>query len=322
MSNLKNNLINLWRLSTGPYRKLRMRRMAGAGNVPIFVLFYHRIAECHPNPWSMTFDEFRRQVDWFRADFDVVDLSECQRRIQAGENHRPTISITFDDGYAENCEQALPYLIEQNIPTTYFVTTDHTKTGQHFDHDLKRNQPLPVNTIDSLRSLSRAGIEIGAHTRTHFDLGSTNDAQVIYDEVVVATRELETLVEQKIRYFAFPYGQVENLNADVFQLLRQSGIEGVCSAYGGINAVPGDAFHLQRLHGDPNFDRMRNWLQYDPRQDLVKRFDYSVSQCSIDWKAWQAEQEPSEKSAQHSSDRDESSSRNNSTNNVFESTSE
>ena len=51
----------------------------------------------------MTCDEFQTQIDWFQENFEIVDLEECQRRIRSGFNDRPTLSITFDDGYSENC---------------------------------------------------------------------------------------------------------------------------------------------------------------------------------------------------------------------------
>ena len=42
--------------------------------------------------------------------------------------------------------------------------------------------------------------------------------------------------------------------------------------YGGWNEIGADSFHLQRLHGDPNFERMKNWLTFDPRIESVSRY--------------------------------------------------
>ena len=50
---------------------------------------------------------------------------------------------------------------------------------------------------------------------------------------------------------------------------------GACSAYQGWNEIGLDEFHIQRIHGDPNFSRFKNWMTYDPRFARVKRFDYS-----------------------------------------------
>lgn len=255
-------------------------------SVPIFVVFYHRVADSHPNPWSMSVADFQEQILWMKERFDMISMDEVQRRIKSGVNERPAISITFDDGYAENCETAIPFLIEQRIPTTYFVTTEHTTKQIPFPHDVEAGTALPVNTIESLRAMANAGIELGAHTRMHPDLGTFSDPAEIFDEVITATREMESLLGIKMRHFAFPYGQFTNLNPDIFHLLKETGFASVSSAYGGWNEVGGDSFHIQRIHGDPDFVRMKNWLTYDPRIGRVNRYDYSPSKSTIDWALW------------------------------------
>lgn len=275
MSDWKSQLIQAYRFSTAPYRKLRMMNMASRGKVPIIVLFYHRVADDYPNDWTMTRAEFKQQIEWFQDQFEIVDLQECQRRIASGSNAVPTLSITFDDGYAENAEFALPLLIERRIPVTYFVTTEHTTRQKPFPHDVELGRPLPVNTLASLLAMDMAGVEIGGHTRSHVDLGSITDPVELADEVITASREMGNLIGRPIRYFAFPFGQRANLNRDAFAMLKAAGFLGVCSAYGGWNEVGEDPFHLQRMHGDPNLERMKNWLTYDPRIAKVPRFDFA-----------------------------------------------
>lgn len=274
MSGWKSNLIDAYRLASWPMRQVYLNRLRKSGNVPVLIVFYHRVDNTNLNPWTITEEAFQEQIDWYEKNFDLVDLEECQRRILRGQNDRPTLSITFDDGYADNSTFALPMLISRGIPVTYFVTTRHTTTGDPFPHDVERGIPLTPNSVDSLIALAKAGVEIGGHTRNHSDLGKVQDADELFDEVIEASRELERLIDKPIRYFACPFGLHENLNADAFQLLKQHGFKGVCSAYGGYNFVGGDAFHLQRLHGDPNFSRMKNWLTFDPRMMKPNPYDY------------------------------------------------
>lgn len=273
MSAWKELLIKSYRLATTPLRKLVLARQVRTGQVPVHVLFYHRVADEVENSWTMNCQDFEQQINWLQENFDLISLSEAQRRIRTG-NDRPAVSITFDDGYSDNSAFALPLMIERKIPVTYFVTTHHTTHGKPFPHDEKRNEPLPANSIESLRALANAGVEIGGHTRMHCDLGSGLTDERIYDEVIAATRELETMVGVSIQYFAFPFGQKENLDPRVFRLLQDNGFAGVCSAYGGLNEIDGDAFHLQRIHGDPNFERMKNWLTGDPRLGRVVRYQW------------------------------------------------
>ena len=287
VSNLHSILTEAWRLGTGPWRHVRMQKMRSESKVPTFILFYHRIADTNPNPWTMTFSQFEQQIRWFQKNFDIVSLEETQRRIENGSNTQPTLSITFDDGYAENSARALPLLLTENIPVTYFVTTQNIRQQKPFPHDVEDGAVLPVDSVESIRAMANAGIEIGAHTRTHPNMGSINDPHVIYDEIISATQDLEDMIGRKVNYFAFPFGQHANLNVDAFHLLRQHGFKGACSAYGGWNDIGGDSFHLQRIHGDPSFTRMRNWLTYDPRIGTAQRYDYSKTSQSVDWATWQ-----------------------------------
>ena len=256
MNTFRSHLIDAYRWSTMALRKYNFRQAQKAGTVPCMILFYHRVADEHPNPWSMSDAEFEEQITWMQENFDMVSLEECQNRIRSGHNTRPTLSITFDDGYADNCNFAMPMLIKRKIPVTYFVTTHHTTNNQPFQHDVDRGQPLAPNTIESLKALANAGIEIGGHTRTHPDLASISDPDQLFDEVITATREMEALIGKPIRYFAFPFGRVEHLNPAVFKMLKENGILGVCTTQGGVNDIGGCLLYTSPSPRDQRGSRM------------------------------------------------------------------
>jgi len=258
--------IEAYRVSTGPIRQQRESNLRRDGKMPLSVLFYHRIADSHPNDWTMTTSQFGAQIDWMGENAKFVSLEEIQQRIEAGHNESKCVHITFDDGYAENCDFAIPLLIERQIPFTYFVSLDFIQTGRAFPHDAAAGQPLTPNSIEQIKEMAAAGIEIGAHTRNHPDLGKVTDPETLFDEVVTSTRELAELIEQPVRYFAFPFGLPENLNGDVFDLLAEEGLLGVCSAFGAYNFPSQDPFHIRRIHGDPEIARLKNWLSLDPRK--------------------------------------------------------
>ena len=266
-------LIDAYRYVTAPWRALSWHHARRQGTLPVGILYYHRVADIDSNPWTISCDDFRRQIEWLQSRFEIVSLDVARQRILGGHNRVPTLSLTFDDGYADNATFALPLLIKRKIPFTYFVTTSHTVAGKPFDHDLERGQPLAPNSIEGLKAMADAGVEIGGHTRNHANLGEITDPEQLFDEVVVATRELQQQIGHPIRYFAFPFGQIENLNAEVFRLAKEHGFAAVCSAYGGWNEIGGEAFHLQRIHGDPELSRLKNWLTFDPRKRKVWQAD-------------------------------------------------
>lgn len=268
---------------TRSVRRRAMAKMAAAGRAPISSLFYHRVADTHPNDWTISREGFERHVDYCRHNFDLVSLSEIQNRCTTGRSYRPAVSFTFDDGYAENCEFALPLLLRHRIPCTYFVSLQHILTGQAFDHDLKAGRPLAVNTIKEVREMADAGIEIGLHSRTHIDFDEVTCRKTLKREITDAKAQLADLIGHPIRYFAFPFGLPKQLTPQAIAMVHEAGMRGFCSAYGAYNLVGQDPFHIRRIHGDCNFDRLENWLTFDKRKLLNQPvIEYHLSERPIE----------------------------------------
>ncbi len=245
------------------------------------VLFYHRVADTYPNDWTLSTARFCKQVQWLQRQFEIVSLATAQQRIDAGVNNRPTVCITFDDGYADNCDMAVPWLVDEGIPFTYFVSTYFMQRNEHFPHDLASGQPLYPNTMEQLRAMAAAGVEIGAHTRTHADLGVIRSEEKLRNEIVGSKEDLENSLGQTVRYFAFPFGMPKNLSTTAFRIAYEAPFQGVCTAFGGYNVPAGDSFDLRRIHGYPEWSRFCNWLTIDPRKlhsgDLFDPGDYRKS---------------------------------------------
>lgn len=280
MNPLRHLLLSSYYHTTLPSRHAARRRRAADGLEPISILFYHRVADGSPNAWTMRTKTFRRQIDWITKRFEVVSLAEAQRRIASGFNTRPTVALTFDDGYADNCDGALPLLLRRRLPFTYFVTSGNVLDGTPFPHDLAAGAPLRPNTPEQIRALATAGVDIGAHTRTHPDLGKIVDPEHLRDEIGGSKQDLEELTGRPVRHFAFPFGLPANLSAAAFAAARQAGFQAACSAYGAYNFPGEDSFHLQRVHADPELVRLKNWLTIDPRKTSVPRFETGEDQAA------------------------------------------
>jgi peptidoglycan/xylan/chitin deacetylase (PgdA/CDA1 family) len=170
----------------------------------------------------------------------------------------------------------LPFLVRHKIPCTYFVTLDAIQNGTPFPHDVKAGVPLAPNTVEQICKLADAGIDIGAHTRTHPDIGSIADPDQLHDEIVSVKTELELLTQKAVSYFAFPFGLEPNMTADSIRIARGAGYLGVCSAYGAYNfpTENNEYFHLQRIHADPEMSRLKNWLTLDRRKLAIAEPEY------------------------------------------------
>ncbi|MEO1615925.1 MAG: polysaccharide deacetylase family protein [Planctomycetota bacterium] len=286
MSHWRTIAMNAYYYGSLPTRPLLRHWLGRRGTAPLGVLFYHRIADNHPNDWTMSNDGFRQQMMWLKQHVDLVSLDELQQRLRSGKNDRVAIAITFDDGYAENCDQAIPLLVDQEIPATYFVALDFIVNGKAFPHDVKHGQPLAANTPHQIREMAAAGISIGAHTRTHCDVGAIDDAASMRDEIVSARNELEDLAGTSVTHFAFPYGMPANLSRAAEWLCRQEGLHGVCSAFGAYNHPGQDPFHIRRFHADPEFTRFLNWTTVDARK-LSHYRDFQIPESALPLNALQ-----------------------------------
>lgn len=274
--------IRLRRNLSLPIRRMRMQRLAGRGAAPLMSVFYHRVADRYPNDWTIGCDAFAEHLRYMRSRFEMIGLDELQRRVRTSHSPRPAVALTFDDGYAENCDFALPEIIRQQIPCTYFVTLGHVQSGEPFAHDVAAGQPLPINTIDQIREAADAGIEIGLHTRRHTNMAGVTDPAILKSEITDAADELSQWIGRRVRYFAFPYGMPAQLTPEAIATIDRAGLEGFCSAFGGYNLPGRDAFHVRRFHGDPDFVRLKNWLDFDLRKlRLEPKIDYTRVDQSV-----------------------------------------
>ena len=96
------------------------------------VIGYHRVVEDMAGaastdmPTLLTSREmFERHIDWIGRHFEFVSLDEIGDHVDRGVPFpRPVAAITFDDGYRDVYEHALPVLQRKGIPAAMFVVTE------------------------------------------------------------------------------------------------------------------------------------------------------------------------------------------------------
>lgn len=91
------------------------------------ILMYHRVAEVHPDPWSLcvTPQHFAEHLEILQKYERPIPLHQLVRFLQKGKVPRRSVILTFDDGYADNLYNAKPLLEYYDIPATVFLTTGH-----------------------------------------------------------------------------------------------------------------------------------------------------------------------------------------------------
>jgi len=102
------------------------KKHAGIGTI----LMFHRVLPNSTGPRvhnheSLEVDPGRleKTIDFFSArNYDFISISQVPEYLQLGRNK--FVAFTFDDGYADNLENAYPIFKKHNIPFTIYVTTN------------------------------------------------------------------------------------------------------------------------------------------------------------------------------------------------------
>lgn len=262
----KELLLTAYRWSTRQRRLELAREFRLKGTYPATILFYHRVANVGQNAWTINHDNFKRHLDWIETNSKFASLEDIRQSQINGHRTVPMVGITFDDGYKENCDFAIPHLVERKIPCTYFVSTHFVETGDPFPHDLASGQSFRPNSISDIASMASNGITIGAHSHTHPDFGQEMSDHQLRTEIHDVRKKLQDWSQQPVNYFAFPFGLAKNITQRAIDYVFDAGFDCFVSAAGGHNWPGFDANHLQRVHGDPGMAAVANWLTLDPRK--------------------------------------------------------
>ncbi len=210
------------------------------------VTCFHSINDTHSSPIACTSKQFEEYCSFFKKYFDTISLNELLDRLGNEQDISGTAVITFDDGYLDNYTLGAPLLEKYGLPATFFVATDFIGSDYQAWWDSDCDIQSKWMSWDDVRELSRAGFDIGAHTRSHANLGEVpfEAAAAEIDESVDAIHR-ET--GKPCGLFAYPYGGTDNMTPEVRDHIRASGLRCCPSAYGGLVSPSTDPFDLPRL---------------------------------------------------------------------------
>lgn len=144
---------------------VRAAASAACGRGPaasLLVLIFHRVL---PEPDPVLPDEpdaarFSAILDLIAGSFQPLPLREAVRRLREGSLPARAACITFDDGYANNCEIARPILNAKGVPATVFVAPGFLDGGRMFNDTVIETVRLAPQDFD-LRAL-----DLGRHALT------------------------------------------------------------------------------------------------------------------------------------------------------------
>ena len=194
----------------------------GLGRVPM-ILMYHGVADVaeDPNHLCVTPRRFAEQMAALqRLGLRGTGIGTLVDAMRAGRQ-RGLVGITFDDGYVNVLEAALPELKRHGFTASVFIISGRLGGSNDWDE----GPSWPLLSASQISELAAAGIEIGSHSTTHVRLAGLEASQ-LETEVSGSRASLGELMGAPVRGFAYPYG---SMDAAARRAVRDAGYDYACA---------------------------------------------------------------------------------------------
>jgi peptidoglycan/xylan/chitin deacetylase (PgdA/CDA1 family) len=164
---------------------LRWASPSGEGAL-LSILIFHRVLT---QPDALMPDEvhaarFEALCRWLREGFNVLPLAEALRRRREGTLPDRAVCITFDDGYADNHDVALPLLQRHGLHATFFISTGYLDGGMMWNDRL----------IEAVRRTPQAALAVadllGPKVAPSLPMGSLGERQAACRQLLSAVKYL------------------------------------------------------------------------------------------------------------------------------------
>ncbi len=180
-------------------------------------------------------------------------------------HQRPQIALTFDDGYRDLLEVAVPLLEARHWKATVFLTCDGLNQLQP-----QHMAPKPLLDWEAARQLVKLGWEVGCHTWSHRDLTQI-PRQDWHREVVESREHLQQQLGVPVESFAPPLGRFPE---GLMPLLTPNYQRAVGTRLG----------RCQNNTNPYELPRIEMWYYRDPHQ--WSKFLQGQGESYLRWRRW------------------------------------
>lgn len=173
-------------------------------------------------------------IDWalkalhhIKNQYGFINPLEYEYGIDCASRSR--VLLTFDDGFASNKRMAETILKDLNIKAVFFVTYGFIGLSPSDAHEFAQKNfypNRPIRKIDGemqamdwndVRWLKDQGHVIGAHTHQHPKLAHLSKVEKQH-EIINTADQLEAKLGHTVKLFAYPFGSVDSIDEDAFQM--------------------------------------------------------------------------------------------------------
>lgn len=198
---------------------------------------YHSVDDCADDPYKITVtpERLAAQLRWLRRKgLRGVSMTRLLTARARGEG-RGLVGLTFDDGYTDFIDHALPLLHRYDFDATVFVLPGRLAGDNAWDPLGPRK---PLLDAAGIRRIAAEGMEVASHGLTHVDLTRADD-RLLWQETSGSRVALSDLVGREVEGFCYPYGTVD---PRVVESVRAAGYRYACAIspgpLTGVHALP------------------------------------------------------------------------------------
>jgi peptidoglycan/xylan/chitin deacetylase (PgdA/CDA1 family) len=172
------------------------------------------------------------------AGYELIGLSEWARRAPGAGR---CAVLTFDDGYADFADQAVPVLLAHGARATAYVVTGYIGAAAGW-LPFADERARPMMTWDTLNAIRASGMEVGSHGHRHIEL----DAIPVKAAEKDVLDSVHALSEHGFspRSFCYPFGYASRRVRDI---VASATFETACIVGRGLADPAGDLLRVRRL---------------------------------------------------------------------------
>jgi len=162
------------------------------------ILLYHSISDNERDVYAILPSAFESDMQWLsKQGYKGLSLNQFYEN---PEQERVVI-LTFDDGYQDFYENALPILNRYNFSATVFIVT---KLIADVSHWREIEPQIALLDWDEIHIIIDAGHEIGSHGLYHRDLTQLSEKE-LREEVFDSKRIIEENTSIAVASFSYPF---------------------------------------------------------------------------------------------------------------------
>lgn len=182
------------------------------------ILTYHNISNIKIDPWVTSPSFFESEMEWLAEQgYRGISLKEfCKNTEQ-----EKAVVLTFDDGYKDFFDIAMPILDKLNFKATIFIVSKLIGDIAQWRTVILRP---PLLSWDEIYIIVNTGYEIGSHGLYHRDFFRLSREEL--EQEIAGSKEL---IEEKLGIsivsFSYPW---ERCNEQILNIVNKAGYKYAC----------------------------------------------------------------------------------------------